>query len=82
MGLERWRGAYRVGGNESGHAVGDFDGVAGTGPGDLHLLNVKLGGGPLGGEVINFDGVRHGHLSLGLPRIRSRKRVRYYYSLP
>jgi hypothetical protein len=59
-------GTYRVGCDESGHAVGDFYGVAGTCPGDLHPLDVKLGGGPLGGEVIDLDGVHHGHLSLSL----------------
>jgi hypothetical protein len=68
-------GTYRVGCDESGHAVGDFYGVAGTCPGDLHPLDVKLGGGPLGGEVIDLDGVHHGHLSLslGLPPIQSKE---------
>jgi hypothetical protein len=59
-------GTYRVGCDESGHAVGDFYGMAGTGPGDLHPLDVELGGGPLGGEVVDLDGVHHGHLPLSL----------------
>lgn len=46
--------AYWVGRDEAGHAVGDLDGVAGAGPGDLHAVDVELGGRPLPGQVVRL----------------------------
>jgi len=56
---------YRVGRDESGHAVGDVNGVSRASPRNLHLLDVEARGGPLGREVVHLRRCVHGDLCRG-----------------
>lgn len=66
---------YGVGSDEARHAVGDIDGVAGASPGNLHVFNVELRGGPLAGEVVHLPPYAALHLSfLSCPHHTTRER--------
>jgi len=56
---------YRVGRDESGHAVADFDGVSRASPRNLHRLDVEARGGPLAREVVHLRRCVHGDLCRG-----------------
>lgn len=56
---------YRVGRDESGHAVADVDGVSRASPRNLHRLDVEARGGPLGRVVVHLRRCVHGDLCRG-----------------